>query len=199
MKINKLLVGTHNPGKLTEIKKQLSSLNIEIFSLTDLGIKEDYQETGATFEENAVGKAKFYHQLSGLPTLADDAGLEIDALGGEPGVMSRRWPGYEASDQELLDLLFTKLKGVPMEKRGAKFVAISALTDGQELIVSRGECLGRIGTELACEIKPGIPWSSVFYPTGYKQVFSQLSVEEKNKISHRGRSLNNLIKELEKK
>lgn len=198
MQINKILVGTHNPGKLTEIKKQLAPLNIEVLSLDDVGIKQDFDENGKTFEENALGKAKFYYQLSGIPTLADDAGLEIDILNGEPGVLSRRWPGHEASDQELLDLLFAKLDGVPMEKRTAKFVAISALFDGKESIVTKGESLGKIGFELACEIKPGIPWSSAFYPDGYDKVFSQLTIEEKNKISHRGRSLNKLIKELQK-
>ncbi|PLX25548.1 non-canonical purine NTP pyrophosphatase [Candidatus Parcubacteria bacterium] len=198
MQINKILVGTHNPGKLTEIKNQLSPLDMEILSLDDVGITEDYEETGSTFEENALAKARFYYKLSGIPTLADDAGLQIDALDGEPGVLSRRWPGYEASDQELLDMLFAKLDGVPIEKRTARFVAISALFDGKESIISRGESLGKIGLELACEVKPGIPWSSVFYPDGYDKVFSQLSVEEKNKISHRGKSLKKLIEELQK-
>lgn len=197
MKVNKILVGTHNPGKLAEIKKQLSSLNVEILSLDDVGISEDYQETGKTFEANARGKAEFYNKLSGLPTLADDAGLEIDILGGEPGVKSRRWPGYEANDEELLELLFNKLEGVPMEKRSARFVVYNVLTDGAETIVAFGETRGKIATELVCEIRPGIPWSSVFYPDGHDKVFSQLSIEEKNKISHRGRALNNLLTQIQ--
>ncbi len=199
MKVNKILIATHNKGKFAEIKVKLTDdLGIEVVSLSDLGITEDFEETGQTFEENAIGKAKFYYNIAKIPTLADDSGLVVDALDGEPGVKSRRWPGYEATDQELLDMLFAKLEGVPMEKRTAKFVVINALTDGQKTIVAKGEGLGVIGTELACEIKPGIPWSSVFYPQGYDKVFSQLSIEEKNKISHRGRALNNLIKELQK-
>ena len=84
MKINKLLVATHNPGKFNEIKQQLVALGIEVVSLKDLGIDQDFEETGSTFEENARGKAQFYHGLSGVPTLADDSGLEVDALDGQP-------------------------------------------------------------------------------------------------------------------
>lgn len=196
MKINKLLVATHNPGKFNEIKQQLVALGIEVVSLKDLGIDQDFEETGSTFEENARGKAQFYHGLSGVPTLADDSGLEVDALDGQPGVKSRRWPGYEASDQELYDMLIQKLDGLPLEQRTAKFVATSVITDGDEEVVARGENKGTIGFELACPIEPGLPWSSVFYPEGHDIVFSQLKVTEKNKISHRGKALDKVIKKL---
>jgi XTP/dITP diphosphohydrolase len=196
MKINKLLVATHNPGKFKEIKQQLTALGIKVVSLKDLGIEQDFEETGNTFEENARGKAQFYHGLSDMPTLADDSGLEVDALNGEPSVKSRRWPGYEASDQELYDMLIQKLDGVPMEQRTARFVATSVIIDGDEEVVARGENKGTVGLELACPIEPGLPWSSVFYPEGYDVVFSQLDVAEKNKISHRGKALDKVIKEL---
>jgi len=196
MKINKLLVATHNPGKFNEIKQQLEVLGIEVVSLQDLDIDQDFEETGKTFEDNARGKARFYYHLSGMPTLADDSGLEVDALAGEPGVKSRRWPGYEASDQELYDMLIARLKGLPMEQRTAKFVATSVIFDGSKEIVARGENQGTIGFKLAAPIKPGLPWSSVFYPDGYDVVFSQLDLADKNKISHRGRALDKVIKQL---
>ena len=196
MKINKLLVATHNPGKFVEIKRQLTDLGIEVVSLKDVGIDQDFEETGNTFEDNARGKARFYYKLAGIPTIADDSGLEVDALGGEPGVKSRRWPGYEAGDQELLDLLVNKLKGVPWEKRTATFIATAVIIDGDKEIVTRGENRGKIGLKLACPIKPGIPWASIFYPEGHDKVFSQLSIDDKNKISHRGKALDKVIKEL---
>lgn len=199
MKINKLLIATHNPGKLAEISKQLDILNIELVSLVDLNIKEDIEETGNTFEANAKQKADFYYKLSKIPTLADDGGLEIDILNGEPSVKSRRWPGYEASDQELLDILLEKLKDVPLAKRNAKFVDVIHITDGQNNISARGECQGIIGLELACPMEDGLPWSAIFYPEDYNKVFSQLSPEEKSKLSHRGRALEQIINKLSTK
>lgn len=197
MKIDKLLIATHNPGKYHEMAEYCSSLKIQTCSLSDLNISDDYDETGETFEDNAIGKAKFYYQLAHMPTLADDAGLCVDYLHGEPGVHSRRWGGHKGTDQEILDMLLTKLTGVALEQRTAQFVAALALYDGQDLIVESGECIGRIGLELACPIKPGIPFSSVFYPEGYNQVASQLSTEEKNKISHRGQALRKIVLRLQ--
>lgn len=196
MKINKLLIATHNLGKYHEFEAFFKELNISTCSLGDLKISQDYEESGNTFEANAVGKAKFYYELSKLPTLADDSGLCVDALGGMPGVHSRRWDGSRGTDKEILQKLFDKLKDVPLEKRTAVFIAVAALYDGQELIVTRGENKGIIGLQAACPIKEGVPYSSAFYPEGYTQVSSQLSIEEKNKISHRGRALNELIKKL---
>src|SRR3989344_6885095 len=196
MRVDKLLIATHNPGKFAEISAKLSSLNIPLYSLKDLNISEDYEERGETFESNAVGKAKFYYQFAKIPTLADDSGLCVDALGGEPGVHSRRWDGNRGTDEEILQKLFDKLQDVPIEKRTATFVAVAALYDGQELIITKGENKGVFGLAVACPIKPGIPYSSAFYPQGYNRVASQLSIEEKNKISHRGRAIEKLIKKL---
>jgi len=197
MKISKLLIATHNPGKFKESQeKLLKNLDIEIVSLDDLGITADYQETGETFEENALGKAKFYYNLAHIPTIADDSGLSVDALGGEPGVHSRTWPGYSATDEELLAMLLDKMKDIPEEKRTAKFVTVIALFDGQKELVTRGEEAGSIASHQISQMDKGLPYSAVFYPNGYDKVFSQLSIEAKNAISHRGIALDKLIKKL---
>lgn len=196
MKIDKLLIATHNAGKFAEISAKLKGLNVPLYSLDDLHITEDFEETGETFADNAIGKAKFYYELSKLPTLADDSGLCVDALGGMPGVHSRRWDGSKGTDEEILQKLFDKLKGVPLDKRTATFIAVAALYDGRELILARGENKGIFGLQAACPIKEGVPYSSAFYPDGHDRVSSQLSIEEKNKTSHRGRALEELIKKL---
>ncbi|MFA6466506.1 MAG: RdgB/HAM1 family non-canonical purine NTP pyrophosphatase [Patescibacteria group bacterium] len=197
MKINKLLIATHNQGKFKESQVKLSKdLGIEIVSLADLGIIEDYKETGQTYEENAMAKAKFYYNLSKIPTMADDSGLSVEALGGEPGVHSRTWPGYTATDEELLQMLLDKMKDVPAEKRSAKFVTVVAFYDGQEELIARGEQLGTIASQLICKMDKGLPYSAVFYPDGYDKVFSELTIDQKNAISHRGRALEQIIKQL---
>ena len=193
MKINKLLIATHNPGKFKEISKHLAVLNAELVSLSYLGISDDYQETGQTYEENALAKAKFYYHLAKIPSLADDSGLSVEALNGEPGVYSRTWPGYRASDEELLKMLLEKMKNIPAQKRRANFVTVVAYYDGKNEILSRGEILGLITDKQVCPIEAGFPYSSVFYPQGYDKVFSQLSIQDKNKISHRGKALNQFI------
>lgn len=197
MKINKLLIATHNQGKFKEVQyKLLKDLNIEIFSLNDLGITEDFEETGDTYEENAMGKAKFYYNLSKIPTISDDSGMSVDALNGEPGIHSRTWPGYTASDEELLEMLLEKMKDVPEEKRTAKFISVMAFYDGKEEIITRGEKKGLISKKQMCPIKKGIPYSSVFTVEGHDKTSSELNIGEKNLISHRGIALNKIIKKL---
>lgn len=197
MKLNKILIATHNQGKFKESQeKLLKDLNIEIVSLSDLGITEDYEEIGETYEENAMAKAKFYYKLAKIPTIADDSGLSVDALGGEPGVHSRTWPGYTASDEELLKMLLEKMKNVPDKKRTASFVCTIAFYDGQQSVITRGEKNGMISKKQMCPIKKGLPYSSVFTLGGKEKTSSEMSVEEKNAISHRGMALEKLIKKL---
>ena len=196
MRINKLLISTQNPGKFAEISERLTTTGIDLVSLQDLNITKDYEETGTTFEENAVAKARFYHGLSGLATLADDSGLSVDALGGEPGIHSRRWPGYAASDKELLDMLMSKLKDISLEARTAKFRTVTAIVDEQNMWLGQGQIAGIILKEPASDIEEGLPFSCVFQPDGYSKVFSQLTNQEKNSISHRGHAIEELIKQL---
>lgn len=198
MKLTELLIATHNISKFEENKVKFSKdlNNVKILSLTDLGITEDYEETGETFEENAMGKAKFYYNIAGIPTIADDSGFVVDALNGEPGVHSRTWPGYTASDEELLQMLMDKMKDVPSDKRTAKFVCVIAYYDGNEELLARGEKYGIVTQEQMCPIKKGIPYSSVFVINGCDKVTSQLSVAEKNAISHRGAAIDELLKKI---
>ena len=118
--MKKLLIATTNPGKLDEIKRFLGDLPVELVALKDVGIIDGVEETGKTFEENAILKAKYYCKKSGLPTLADDGGFEIDALGGEPGVKSHRWihKDREDTDEELIEYTLKKMRGLPRAKRG---------------------------------------------------------------------------------
>jgi len=196
MKITKLLIATHNQGKFREMRQRLLKLCIEVVSLDDLNITEDMEEIGNSYEEIALAKAKFYYQLSNIPTLADDSGLSVDALDGAPGINSRFWPGYRGSDEELLQMLLDKLKNVSKENRTAKFVSVMVLYDGQEELIARGEEPGMIAEKQVTYIEEGLPYSAVFYPRGYNKVFSQLTIDEKNAISHRGRALEEIIKKL---
>jgi len=190
------LIATHNPGKFKILKDKLSSLGIEILSLNDLDIKDDFEEIGNSFEDIALGKARFYYNLSKIPTLADDSGLSVDALNGEPGTNSRTWLGYRASDEELLEMLLDRLRGVVDKERTATFVTVVALVNGNEELLGRGEVRGKIGHQAVCKIEPGLPYSTVFYPDGYDRVSAQLSPEEKNIISHRAKALDQIIKKL---
>ncbi len=127
--MKKLLIATTNPGKLGEITRYLSDLPIKLVGLKDLKITDKVEETGATFEENAIIKAKFYCEKSGLPTIGDDGGLEIDVLGGAPGVKSHRWihGDREDTDEELIAHTIKQLKGIPLENRKAQLRAVLAL------------------------------------------------------------------------
>jgi XTP/dITP diphosphohydrolase len=129
----RILVATKNQGKAREIAEFLGK-DFEVVSLKDLPGAPDVEEAGNTFEENALLKAKAYFDWSGIPSVADDAGLEIDFLNGEPGVKSRRWLGYEMTDQEMIDTALGKLKGVPTEKRTAHLVAVGVYYDGKKTI-----------------------------------------------------------------
>ena len=126
--MKKLLIATTNPGKLTEIKRFLGDLPIELVGLKDIGIADTVEETGKTFEENAILKANYYYKKSGLPTLADDGGFEIDALGGEPGVRSHRWIDgtKESTDEELIEYTLLRLKDVPLQGREAQLRLVVA-------------------------------------------------------------------------
>ena len=191
----KILIGTHNPNKLKEIRSILSQFPVEIVSLDSFSLP-DVEENGKDYYENAAIKAKFFSQKTGLPCIADDTGLEVDALGGEPGIYSARWSGiegdgrYQANNKKLLE----KLKDVPTEERQAQFVCVIVFAMNQEVIFSvKGICKGKIINKL--QGTNGFGYDPLFEVSRYKKTFAQLSSDIKNKISHRAKALKNFKKE----
>jgi len=187
--INKLLIATHNYGKFKEIESALKDLPLKTYNLNDLKIKDDVLETGQTYEENAIIKAKFFQQIAQMPTLADDSGIEIEALKNELGVKTRRWgAGENASDQEWLDY-FLKRMSQEKNKKACFFTTLAFLKDANSKAqIFIGKCHGIITAKIEADYLPGIPLSATFKPKGLDKVYSALSPAEKNKISHRGKA-----------
>ena len=193
--MKKLLIGTHNKGKFSEIKKILQDLPFDIISLKKAGIDFEVRETGSTFKENAIFKARTYGKLTGLLTLAEDAGLEVDALGGAPGIYSARY--CSGTDEKRYRLLLKNLKGVSIKKRTARFKAIVAIFYPKtgEIKTCQGVFEGRIAT--GPKGKHGFGYDPVFYSPESKKRSAELTAEEKNKISHRGKAWRKAKKLLE--
>lgn len=195
--MQKLLIATTNKGKIHELGEFLKGLPVQLVSLKDVDITQDVEETGKTYEENSQLKALFYSKLSGLPSISDDGGLEIDALGGAPGVKSRRWLGYEASDEVLIEYMKKVAKELPENNRKAKFVTVVsfALPTG-EIWSERGEVDGIIVTEPHPKLLQGYPYRSFFYLPQLKKFYheSELNSEELKKYNHRYKALERLKK-----
>ena len=184
-----LLIATSNEGKRVEIQQLLSDLPISLFDLRNFPAIELIAETGNTFVENASLKAIGYATQTGLLTLADDSGLEVDALGSAPGVRSARYTGESASDAARIELLLSTLACVDESKRSARFVAAVVIANSQREILnlSVGECEGRIA--LAARGRGGFGYDPVFVPNGGDLTFAELRPAIKNQISHRARAL----------
>ncbi len=181
----KLVLASKNPKKLVELNEILSSLGVEVCSEADAGVDVEVEETGSTFEENSLLKAKAVMEASGLPAVADDSGLCVDALNGAPGVYSARYGGPGLDDAGRYRLLLENLRGQP---RGAKFVSVvTCCFPNGDVISVRGECTGTIA--FAPMGEGGFGYDPVFFLPGLKKTFAQLSPEEKNAISHRGKAL----------
>lgn len=195
----KILVGSHNPAKVNEYKKYLADLNLEIFSLADLNIKEDAPENGQTFEENAIEKTSFYHRLTGLAVITDDSGLSIDALNGEPGVKSRRWLGHKMTDEEFIQTVMEKMKNVPEGKRTCHLITIIALTtaDGK-IYTQQAQIDGMVALKPLPQRIPGYPPRSFFYLPQLKKFYLELTPEEHEQVNHRGQALLKMKPILEK-
>jgi XTP/dITP diphosphohydrolase len=190
-----IVIATHNPGKILEYKEIFSGQPLRLLMLSDLNIKDEPEEDGKTFEENAIKKAEFYSRLTDLPVLAEDSGLEIDYLDGEPGVFSRRWPGYKATDEELINLALQKLSGVPMEKRGAQFRVVMALRQSsrEKIIIAEGLLRGFILEKPAAKIIPGFPFRSLFYVSGVGMALGEMDMAEEAIIGHRRQAIKKLL------
>ena len=193
--MKKLIFATGNAGKMKEIREILGSPDLEILSQKEAGIETHAEENGTTFEENALIKARAVAEQTDALVLADDSGLEIDYLGGEPGVYSARYLGedtpYEIKNQKILD----RLEGVPEEKRTARFVCVIAavLPDGRTF-TTRGTIEGIIGWESRGE--GGFGYDPIFCVPEYHCSTAELSMEQKNEISHRGKALRAMKEEL---
>ncbi|NLV89199.1 MAG: XTP/dITP diphosphatase [Tissierellia bacterium] len=192
MKHRKLVVSTGNEHKIDEIRKILQGLPIEVLSKKDVGLGSlDIVEDGSTLEENSIKKAKGLADKLDYMVLADDSGLFVDALNGQPGVYSSRYGGEEGNDKKNIEKLLKELKDIPLEKRKAKFMTVMALiTEDKEIQVVKGECRGTIGFEP--KGSNGFGYDPLFVPDGYTQTFAELGENIKNKISHRAKALENL-------
>jgi XTP/dITP diphosphohydrolase len=191
-----VIVATHNKGKVREIREALKGLGLRIYSLSDFPNVNVIEEDGRSFTENALKKARFYSKLYGKLTIADDSGLEIDILKGLPGIYSARYAGEGASDRDNNQKLLREMEGIPSSKRGAKFKCSIAIVspNGREAVVE-GVCKGKIGFK---EIgKKGFGYDPLFILPQYGKTMAQLSLKEKNRISHRGKALRKLRKLIE--
>lgn len=187
--LSELVIATRNAGKLREVRSLVSDLPVQLLSLTEFPETTEVEETGQTFAENAALKASVYATQTRRWTLADDSGLEVDALGGAPGVLSARYAGAGATDAERNALLLTELGRASDAERRARFVCVIAIADAEGRIqhLSTGVCEGRIALEPVGA--NGFGYDPLFIPDGYEQTFGQLSPEIKRGISHRARAL----------
>lgn len=183
----RLLIATRNPGKVREYAELLEGLSLDLCGLADLGLESEVDETGQTFSANAQLKATVYCHASGLLTFADDSGLEVEVLGGAPGVFSARYAGHGASDADRVRKLLAALEGVPWDKRGARFRCVIALAwpDGR-LETFEGQCDGVIAFEP--KGTNGFGFDPVFYMPEHGCTMAELPMDVKNRISHRGRA-----------
>jgi XTP/dITP diphosphohydrolase len=186
----RLLLATENPGKAVEFREMFAPLGIEIVTLKDLGLKPLPEETGQTFEENALLKLRHAYDQAGIPTIADDSGFTAEALAGELGVHTRPWGGPGATDEQWIAKFMARMEG--QENRRAQFVCALAYKDADQERVFIGTCDGTIAKAMEAVPLPGLVASAVFRPDGCDKVFSALLPEEKHAVSHRGRAMRQL-------
>lgn len=192
-----MLVATRNLGKLRELNSLLGDSGFDLVSLDEVGITESVDEDGITFEENAVKKAVTYSRLSGLTTLSDDSGLEVDALNGSPGVLSARYAGDGSNDNDNVQLLLNNLNHIAKSNWTARFRCVIVIARlGFEPVIHTGICEGRIIDKPTGS--QGFGYDPVFLLEQFGKTMAQLSLKEKSQISHRGLAINKLKADLEK-
>jgi XTP/dITP diphosphohydrolase len=191
--MSEIVVATKNVGKVRELKQLLMDLPFQLKSLNDFPNIIEPEETGATFAENAVIKARSYALQTKCWSLADDSGLEVEALGGAPGIFSARYAGENATDRERVVKLLRELNETPDQKRLARFVCAMAVSDekGEIKFLSEGVCAGKIA--LTPSGANGFGYDPIFVPDGFEQTFGELSDAIKQKISHRARATEKII------
>lgn len=196
--MKKFIAATKNKGKIKEISEILKDFPYEVLSMESMGIDIDIEETGSTFEENALIKANEISRITGEIVIADDSGLEVDFLNGAPGIYSARFAGENATDEEKNKKLLDMLKDVPFDKRAARFVCVIAVVfpDGNSFTV-KGTCEGYISHEP--KGTNGFGYDPIFYVPEYQMTTAQMVSEMKHMISHRGKALRLMVNELQKK
>jgi len=191
--MQKVVLATGNPGKVRELADLLAAFGLDIVAQTELGV-ESAEETGLTFIENAILKARHAAEITGLPAIADDSGLAVDALGGAPGIYSARYAGADASDQQNLDKLLVALENVPDDKRQAQFhcvlVYVRHAADPTPLVF-HGSWAGEIARSSAGQ--GGFGYDPIFFVPELGKTAAELSKDEKRAVSHRGKALNLLL------
>lgn len=192
--MKEIIIATNNKHKVEEIQQEIGK-KIKIIPLKELGFREDIPETGSTLKENARQKARFVFEKFGKDCFADDTGLEVNALGGRPGVYSARYAGEKCSFDDNINLLLEEMNG--KTDRTACFKTVICLIENGEEKYFEGICKGNITTERYGN--KGFGYDPVFIPEGYGESFAEMSGEEKNKISHRGKAIRQLIQYLAKK
>lgn len=197
MMINKLLIATHNSAKIEELTMTLRNAmrNVTLYSLKDVGIDEEPEETGKTYKDNALLKAKYYAERANIPAIADDGGFSIDALNGEPGVISNRWLGRKATDKELIDYTFERMKHVPIEKRTAALVICLCFYDPETgtALFQQEEIRGYVPFEPYNKPKEGFPYRTIFKIADYDKYYDELTEEEHEEVNHRRIAVNKLV------
>lgn len=189
----KIILASNNKNKIVELKQILFPLGYEIISQSEAGVNIEVEESGTTFEENSMTKAKAIYEISKMPVIADDSGLEVDYLGKAPGVYSHRYAGENATDKDRCKKILNELDGVSDEKRTARFVCVISYIDSNgNASVMRGECEGFIGKEMKGD--NGFGYDPIFM-IGDRS-FAEISSEEKNTISHRANALKKLTEKL---
>ncbi|MBI4848078.1 MAG: XTP/dITP diphosphatase [Nitrospirae bacterium] len=197
-----IVLATRNKKKIEEIKKILSEgiageRIVNVFTPDDFPRCLEVEEDGETFEANAVKKAVYISMCTGMTAIADDSGLEVDALNGAPGVFSARYAGEAANDIANCEKLLLEMKEVSQDKRGARFVCCIAMASRDDVKTFFGYVEGKIGAEMRG--KKGFGYDPLFFPEGFQRTFAEMSDDEKNALSHRGRALKELQKYIKEK
>ena len=187
----KVVIATHNKDKLKELRKGFSSLPLKLLDLSSFPQIGEIIEDGKTLKDNALIKAKTVYELTGIPALADDTGLEVDALGGKPGVFTARFAGENCSYMDNVNKMLKVMKNIKESERGAIFKTVMAFYDGKKELFSEGIVRGIIAQEK--KGLAGFGYDSIFYVVEEGKTFAEMTIEKKNIISHRGRAINNLM------
>ncbi len=199
--MKKILIATTNISKLTDLKKGFAPLihaGIELVSLGDLNITQIAPETGKTFHETSRAKAQFYADIAHMPVIADDGGLQINALNGEPGAMSHRWPGHLSTDEELIAYTLERMKDIPEGKRQARMATCLCFYDpaSQQTFFNEKSVEGHIATHMNNKWTKGYPYRAVFIVDAYSKYYDELTPEEHDKINHRFHAMREMLPQL---